>query len=117
MDSLRIWNRRTCFRYSESVGGDAIAFLRHFKGECFTEAIDFLLAQNGSGRDPPSPPPIWRTRPSPSQERPMSVLPPSNNNNKRVYAYLQERGIAHGIIGGFIDMGLLYEDAEHIRRA
>ena len=30
MDSLRIKNRRTWYRYSERVGGDAITFLQHF---------------------------------------------------------------------------------------
>ena len=32
MDSLRIKNRRTWFRYSEGVGGDAITFLQRFCG-------------------------------------------------------------------------------------
>ncbi|MDE7261648.1 MAG: topoisomerase, partial [Oscillospiraceae bacterium] len=44
MDSLRIWDRRTWYRYSESIGGDAIAFLQHFEGKTFPEAVDFLLA-------------------------------------------------------------------------
>ena len=32
MDSLRIKNRRTWFRYSEGVGGDTITFLQRFCG-------------------------------------------------------------------------------------
>ena len=30
MDSLRIKDRRTWFRYSQGIGGDAITFLQHF---------------------------------------------------------------------------------------
>ena len=42
MDSLRIKNRRTWFRYSEGVGGDAITFLQRFCGKSFPEAVEFL---------------------------------------------------------------------------
>ena len=51
MDSLRIWDRRTWYRYSESIGGDAIEFLRHFHGMSFSEAVKFLLEY--SSRNPP----------------------------------------------------------------
>lgn len=113
MTSLRIKNRRIWYRYSESVGGDAIAFLRHFEGKTFPEAVEFLLAWNGRGRDPPDPTPIRRTKPPPPQKRPVFVLPPRNGSSERVYTYLRGRGIGSGIIASFIDMGLLYEDAEH----
>ena len=43
MDSLRIKNRRTWYRYSERVGGDAITFLQHFCGRSFPEAVEDLL--------------------------------------------------------------------------
>ena len=44
MDSLRIRNRRTWFRYSDKTGGDAIAFLQWFCGKSFQEAVKCLLA-------------------------------------------------------------------------
>lgn len=44
MDSLRIKNRRTWFRYSQNVGGDAISFLQHFHNKSFPEAVEYLLA-------------------------------------------------------------------------
>ncbi|MDE6281423.1 MAG: topoisomerase, partial [Oscillospiraceae bacterium] len=50
MDSLRIKDRRSWWRYSESIGGDAIAFVQHFEGKTFQEAVDFLLAWNGRSR-------------------------------------------------------------------
>lgn len=44
MDSIRIKNRRTWFRYSEKVGGDAISFLQRFCNKSFPEAVEYLLA-------------------------------------------------------------------------
>ena len=38
MDSLRIKDRRTWFRYSQGIGGDAITFLQHFCNQSFPEA-------------------------------------------------------------------------------
>ena len=51
MDSLRIKNRRTWYRYSERVGGDAITFLQHFCGRSFPEAVEDLLALRRRARD------------------------------------------------------------------
>lgn len=113
MDSLRIWNRRTWYRYSESIGGDAIGFLQHFHGMSFPEAVGYLLAFNGYPVDVPGPLPLRRTRPPPQRERPAFVLPPPNGDNERVRAYLLGRCIAPGVIDGFINMGLLYEDAKY----
>ena len=44
MDSLRIKDRRIWFRNSENTGGDAIAFVQHFHGMSFPEAVRYLLA-------------------------------------------------------------------------
>ena len=40
MDSLRIKDRRTWFRYSQNTGGDAITFLQQFCGKSFPEAVE-----------------------------------------------------------------------------
>lgn len=113
MDSLRIWNRRTWYRYSESIGGDAIAFLRHFHGMSFQEAVRYLLAFNGYPVDSPVSQPRRRIAPFPLRERSPFVLPPPHSDNRRVCAYLRGRGISTGVIDGFIEAGLLYEDEEH----
>ena len=112
MDSLRIRNH-TYFRYSESVGGDAIAFLRHFHGMTFQEAVSYLLAFNGDPVASSIPEPIQQSRPPPERERPVFVLPPPHRDNRRVCSYLRARGIAPGVIDGFIEAGLLYEDMHH----
>ena len=113
MDSLRIWDRRTWYRYSESTGGDAVAFLRHFHGMSFPEAVRYLLAFNGHPADSPVSLPRRRIGPSPPRERPPFVLPPPHRDNRRVVSYLRGRGIAPGVIDGFIEAGLLYEDAQY----
>ena len=118
MDSLRIKDRRTWFRYSEGRGGDAIDFMQHFEGKSFPEAVEFLLAWNKRARDPPdrsppSPAPVQKkTPPAPLEAAPF-VLPPANVDQRRVTAYLKKRGIAPAVIRGFADAGLLYEEAGH----
>lgn len=113
MDSLRIKGRRTWYRYSESRGGDAVEFLRHFHGMPFADAVQFLLAFNSCPMDSSNPPPICRSRPPSQRERPAFVLPPPNSDNERVRAYLRGRGIAPDIISHFIEAGLLYEDTPY----
>ena len=112
-DSLRIFNRRTWYRYSKSVGGDAISLLRHLCGMSFSEAVRYLLAFNGYCPDSPVSPPLRRSRPPPRQERSPFVLPSPHSDNQRVRAYLRGRSIAPDVIDGFIKAGLLYEDREY----
>ena len=113
MDSLRIKNRRTWYRYSEQTGGDAITFLQHFCGKSFPEAVEYLLGFHGRARDAPAP----DKQPVPQKPKPepptLFLLPPANLDNRRVYAYLRKRGIAAQVIQGFLSAGLLYEDAVH----
>ena len=115
MDSLRIRNRRTWHRYSEGTGGDIIDFLQHFEGKTFPEAVDFLLAYNNRSRDSPDfLPSAHRKERSVSAPEPVPfILPPANGEQRRVMAYLKKRGIAPPVIRGFVEAGLLYEEAEH----
>lgn len=112
MDSLRIKERRTWFRYSEQIGGDAIAFLQHFHGMEFVDAVQHLLAFNGYSRDAP----VLNARPTPPALPAETgavefALPERNAEHRRVYAYLRKRGIADQVIDAFLDAGLLYEDS------
>ena len=43
----------------------------------------------------------------------MLALPIAHADQRRVFAYLQKRGIAPQVIRGFIEAGLLYEDSLH----
>ena len=108
MDSIRIKNRRTWFRYSENRGGDAIDFLVRFCNKSFPEAVYYLLDYHGGARYPRAPP-------IPKKERKVQPfsLPKPNADNRRMFAYLRKRGIATQVIQNFVDAGLIYEDAEH----
>ena len=107
MDSLRIKDRRTWFRYSQNTGGDAITFLQQFCGKSFPEAVEYLLTFHGKARDAPALQPK-----SISQKQALSLLP-RNADDRRVFAYLRKRGIAAQVIRQFLNAGLLYEDAVH----
>ena len=107
MDSLRIKDRRTWFRYSQNTGGDAITFLQQFCGKSFPEAVESLLTFHGKARDAPIP------QPKPISPKQEFSLPPRNADDRRVFAYLRKRGIAAQVIRQFLNSGLLYEDAEH----
>lgn len=110
MDSLRIKNRRTWFRYSEQVGGDAITFLQRFHNMSFTDAVKYLLAFNGHSRDAPATLSKRTHDPPPEPPKQPFVLPEPSADNRRVFAYLLKRGIAKQVVGAFLDSGLLYED-------
>ena len=107
MDSLRIKDRRTWFRYSQNTGGDAITFLQQFCGKSFPEAVEYLLTFHRKARDAPIP------QPKPISPKQEFSLPPRNADDRRVFAYLRKRGIAAQVIRQFLNSGLLYEDAEH----
>ena len=107
MDSLRIKDRRTWFRYSQNTGGDAISLVQQFCGKSFPEAVEYLLTFHGKARDAPIP------QPKPISPKQKFSLPPRNADDRRVFAYLRKRGIAAQVIRQFLNSGLLYEDAEH----
>ncbi len=110
MDSLRIKDRRTWFRYSQDIGGDAITFLQQFCDKTFPEAVEYLLTFQGKARDAPV-----KTKPVTKQDEPPKefALPPRNVDDCRVFAYLRKRGIAAQVIRQFMNSGSLYEDAVH----
>ena len=98
MDSLRIKSRRTWFRYSEGVGGDAITFLQRFCGKSFPEAVEYLLAYHGRARDSPA---LQKPMSAKGQDRrndeplPPFALPPPNTDHRRVFAYGTVQGDIH----------------------
>ena len=103
MDSLRIKNRTVWYRYSENIGGAAIAFMRHFRGMNFRESVEYLLRFNGQARAPPQS--SISTHKSAEKEKIPFVLPTKSTDHRRVFAYLRKRGIAKqpsGLFGGYL---------------
>lgn len=108
------WNRHTSvtlrgnqwFEWKSQEGGYPIHFLQKYYHYSFREAMEVLLSVAGdmtvSAQD------IQDTQKKEFQ------LPSKNTNMKRVFAYLHEtRGIDKDILGEFIKMNLLYEDAKY----
>lgn len=110
MDSIRIKNRRTWFRYSEGIGGDAISFLQRFCNKSFPEAVEYLLAWHGRARD--SPPASIPRQTKEKEAKVPFTLPPVSPDHRRVFAYLRKRGIASQVIRGFLEAGLLWSSSQ-----
>lgn len=85
MDSIRIKDRRTWFRYSEGIGGDAITFLQRFYNKSFPEAVEYLLTWHGRARD--SPPASTPRQTKEKEEKVPFTLPPANVDHRRAFAY------------------------------
>ncbi len=93
------------FHQYERVGGDAIDFVRRFYNKSYPEAMEYLLGGSG-GTLITSPPIIKEVKPF--------ELPPKNENNSRVKAYLlHTRGIDEDVYQAFVDKGLIYESADY----
>ena len=96
MDSIRIKDRRTWFRYSEGIGGDAITFLQRFYNKSFPEAVEYLLTWHGRARD--SPPVSTPRQTKEKEEKVPFTLPPANVDHRRVFAY-RRAGPRHRVLG------------------
>ncbi len=93
------------FHQYEQVGGDAIDFVRRFYNKSYPEAMEYLLGSSG-GTIRTSPPIIKEVKPF--------ELPPKNENNSRVKAYLlHTRGIDEDVYQAFEDKGMIYESADY----
>ena len=103
-DSLKISNGKWCW-WSRNIGGtNALDYLTKVKGIPFLDAVQCILG------DLPKVQPTPRSVVPPKTE---FVLPPKHADNRRVFSYLQSRGIDAEIINHCIKRGQLYEDAEH----
>ena len=94
------------FHQYERVGGDAVDFVRRFYNMDFPQAVNFLLGNNGGA--------IQRAEPVKREPPKPFVLPPKNDNMRRVYAYLlNSRGIDREVLSAFAHKGMIYESADY----
>lgn len=109
MDSIRIYNDRSWYRWSDRTGGTAIDFLLKFgEYDSVRQAVSVLLDMQGVlvQRD--------EVRRVERQERREFQLPPKAENYKRVFAYLMKtRSLSYEIVAYFVKKKLLYEEQEH----
>ena len=117
MDSMRIYDRRTWYRWSDQSGGTQIDFLQRFEGMEFKEAVEWLLDFIGYDRERGvSPSSLYHRSESVKMEDKSRVftLPPPASNNLRVISYLvKERGLKPQTVEKFLSDGLIYEEATH----
>lgn len=89
----------------EQVGGDAVDFVRRFYNKSYPEAMEYLLGGSGG---------TLAVSPSVQKEEKPFVLPPKNDNMRRVFAYLlNRRGIDREVLYAFVHKGLIYESADY----
>lgn len=89
----------------EQVGGDAVDFVRRFYNKSYPEAMEYLLGGSGG---------TLAVSPSVQKEEKPFVLPPKNDNMRRVFAYLlNRRGIDREVLYSFVHKGMIYESADY----
>lgn len=121
MDSVIIFDRRTWYRYSESVGGSQIDFLMYFSGMDFKEAVNFLLEHEGyhKGEETTE---EWKEKFGHRRkaevkdvpEKRAFVLPEPAPDSRCMYAYLMKiRMLSKQVVDYFVRQGLIYESAPY----
>lgn len=91
---------------AEQRGGNPISLVRRLYGLNYPEAVTMLLEDDVGSV-------AVQSTPLPKKERKEFVLPPRNNNMRRVYAYLvKQRHIPAELITHFAREGTLYESIE-----
>lgn len=117
MDSLRIYNRKSWFRWSREHdrgerGGSQIDFLKTFAGMETKEAVFWLLDFAGYKRLEEEKKPELKhlVKENPAEEKKEFVLPAPAYDNRYLYEYLsKERAISKEVIDYFVKAGLIYE--------
>lgn len=108
------WNRHTSvtlrgnqwFEWKSQEGGYPIHFLQKYYHYSFREAMEVLLSVAGDM--------LVSEQEIQDTQKKEFQLPSKSTNMKRVFTYLHEtRGIDKDILGEFIKMNLLYEDAKY----
>lgn len=118
IDSIRIYNRRSWFRWSREYdkgenGGSQIDFLRVFAGMEVKEAVFWLLDYAGYRKNEE-----WKSRVSvaepKAEEKKPFILPAAAQNNRYLYDYLMgERKLSKRVVDAFVKQGLIYEERKY----
>jgi len=93
------------YDHAEEKGGCAIDFVRMHYQMSFSEAVAFLLSQNGAA-------PLVQSDQKEAAKKPL-ILPEANHDIRRLYAYLvKKRCISADVVSFFVQEKLLYESRE-----
>lgn len=113
-DSVKI-RGHVWYRHSTGDKGTAVNFLMEFFDFTFQDAVITLLNGNYIASSKTKPEDMIQMKlPIIKHKNTNIILPPKNNNNKRLYAYLcKYRCINNSIVEYFIRKGLIYEDKDN----
>ena len=99
------------YDHAEETGGLAIDFVKMYYGKTFSEAMAFLLSEEGV-----LPAVAVDTLTEQKEKKPLEV-PPKSRDMKRLYAYLiKKRKLDVKIVNHFVRIGLLYESSEQSKK-
>ena len=104
-DSFTISNGLWIWRSQDIGGKNVVDYLMKVRGYSFVDAVRHL-----AGDDVQYDKFVPKAKPPPKPKKPFA-LPPRNDDNERVIAYLQERGISKPLILDCIERGSIYESA------
>ena len=122
MDSVRIYNRKSWFRWSREHessgrGGSQIDFLMTFAGMEAKEAVFWLLDFAGYRSCPEGdkkPKLKHQIRQVRAEEKKEFVLPAAAQGNRHLYGYLcDQRAVSRDVVNYFVKKGLIYEEAHY----
>lgn len=98
------------FSYNDQVGGDSISFVQRHQNLGFVDAVKALVGEASN----------FKNIHIPARQTEIKkdmVLPPKDENNNRVFAYLiKTRGIDRDLVKDCIDNGLIYQSKEAIAK-
>lgn len=113
-DSVRINPYKNTFkRYSNSVGGDSVAFLMEFATERSNrfKSVNYCIYWLEKKLNIENTVEVKNT---PKKEKVPFVLPDADENNRRIYAYLTKtRKIYPEIVQLFLDRNIVYQEKQH----
>ncbi len=93
------------FHQYEQIGGDSIDFVRKFYHKSYPEAMEYLLGRSGG---------VLSVLPPVQKPTAKFELPPTNDNMRRVFAYLlNRRGIDKDVLYAFVHKKMIYESAQY----
>ena len=95
------------FHQYDQTGGDAIDFVCRYYSKSFPEAVRFLL---GDCHEPlPS-----NSKEPEEKEKAALILPPKNDNMRRVFAYLLfQRNLERSVLDTFVHQKMIYESSDY----
>ena len=95
------------YDHATEKGGGPVSFLKEFYGMNYQEAVLTLLNEDAGQLCPQVDTPKEKVK------KPFE-LPPANENNRRVFAYLlKHRHLDREVLTAFVRLGLVYEDQKY----